>query len=508
MSTKICPTHTYRSVFYGAAASVIFSILSTGWYHPDEHYQIMEYANLLLTGSSQPQNLPWEYLKEMRSCFLPSIVYIIGRSMQHIDIYNPFILATIMRVIACLLSITSILILFKAIKPRLKDRHWERYYIWVAFFFWGLIYLHARFSSENISGSIIIICVSYYIIWSRYKKINVWQAIALGVMAGLAFVVRYQMCIALLAILLYVIIIDKRYKESIIATLSALGIIGLGVIIDRLFYGHWTFTPYNYFYENIVVGHASYFGEYGILRYIYEILREGMFIFPAIILCSWIYYIWKNPKDIITWVTTSYILAHFFISHKEPRFLFPMIGFCPYFIIYTLQSLPHHILKGERFIYSARVIIVINTAAILYLFFKGDRVIDYYHTIYNICQKEKDDVYIINASDDSFAYHYHEDILYPREVSCHFYLHRGVSRIHAQDINEANKIAKNYRHTGKTVLILSNEPNLSVNLPFKKILYSPYPRWVVEYFNINDWVSRSSGTNEYIYQIKKDITYE
>lgn len=506
MNLKIFPTHTYRSIFYGTTASVIFSILSTGWYHPDEHYQIMEYANALLSDSSQ--SLPWEYIKEMRSSFLPIVVYVIGRSMQHIDIYNPFILATIMRVIACLLSITSILILFKAIKPRLKDRHWDRYYIWVAFFFWGLIYLHARFSAENISGAIIIICVGCYMTWSRRSKINLWRAVALGVMAGVAFVVRYQMCIALLSILLYTLIIDKRYRVSIVATTSALGIIGTGLVLDRLFYGHWTFTPYNYFYENIVVGHASYFGEYGTLRYIYEILREGMFIFPAIIICSWIYYICKNPKDIISWVTVSYTLAHFLISHKEPRFLFPMIGFCPYFIIYTLQSLPHHILKGERFIYSARVIIVINTAAILYLFFKGDRIIDYYHTIYNICQKEKDDVYIINASDDSFAYHYHEDILYPREVSCHFYLPANATRIHTHEATKAGTIAKNYRQRGKTVLILSNEPNLSVNLPFKKVHYSPYPQWVAEYFNINDWVSRSSGMNEYIYHIKKDITYE
>ena len=508
MNPKTLPTHIYRSFFYGAMASIIFSILSTGWYHPDEHYQIMEYANVLLTGNSSTHSLPWEYIKEMRSCFLPSVVYIIGLTMQHIGIYNPFILAAIMRAMACFLSISSILILFNAIKPRLKNRHWEIYYIWIAFFFWGIIYLHARFSAENISGSIIIMCVSYYIIWSRHKKIKVWKSVALGVMAGVAFIVRYQLCIALLAILLYVLIIDKRYKDSIIASLSALGIIGIGIVIDRLFYGHWTFTPYNYFYQNIVEGHASYFGEYGILRYIYEILREGMFIFPAIIICTWLYYIWKNPKDIITWVTSSYILAHFFISHKEPRFLFPMIGFCPYFIIYTLQHLPKHTTKHPLFIYSTRVIIGINIASILYLSLKGDRTIDYYHTIYDICQKEKEEVYIINSSDDDFAYHYHEDILYPREVSCHFYLPARVTRIHAQDINEAGKIAKNYRNTGKTVLILSNEPNLSVNLPFKKVHYSPYPQWVIEHFNINDWVSRSSGTNKYIYQIKKDITYE
>ena len=192
--------------------------------------------------------------------------------------------------------------------------------------------------------------------WSRRGKIKLWQALALGVMAGMAFVVRYQMCIALLSILLYTLIIDKRYRVSIIATTSALGIIAAGLVLDRLFYGHWTFTPYNYFYENIIADHASYFGKYGALKYIYEILREGMFIFPAIILCSWIYYIWKNPKDIITWVTASYILAHFFISHKEPRFLFPMMGFCPYFIIYTLQRLPHHIFNRPYFIHCFRCV--------------------------------------------------------------------------------------------------------------------------------------------------------
>lgn len=509
MSSKIIPTHIYRTFFLGLTAGGICGILSYGYYHPDEHFQILEYASSRLTDSSYEQSLPWEYLKEMRSGLLPLIVYLCGNTMKLIGIYNPFILSMLMRMIAVMLSGVSVIVLYHAIREKISSHRWERMYICIAFFFWILAYQNARFSAENISGSMIVICSSCYMIWSRKEKMKLWHMMALGAMAGIAFVIRYQMCIALLAILLYVVIIDKRYKENIITSSAAIMVIALCFLPDVWLYGHWTFTPYNYFYENIVEGYAKYFGEYGIIRYIYEILREGMFIFSGIILFTWGYYIWKNPRDIITWITVSYVVAHFIISHKEPRFLFPMLGFSPYFIVYTMKN----IYKDYSYFTSKhrtviKFVISINCIALLYITLKGDTTVSYYHTIYDICRNSPTDVCLINTANGSFAYHYHEDILYPREVDCHFYLPPNAHRIHAKDHIEGTQIAKKEREKGKTVLILSDKPNLSVNLPFNRVHFLPYPLWLVEHFNINNWVSRSSGMNEYIYEIKKDIIHE
>ena len=190
MSSKIIPTHIYRTFFLGLAAGGICGILSYGYYHPDEHFQILEYASSRLTDSSYEQSLPWEYLKEMRSGLLPLIVYMCGSIMKFMGIYNPFILSMIMRMIAVMLSGVSVIVLYHAIREKISSHRWERMYIWIAFFFWILAYQNARFSAENLSGSMIVICSSCYMIWSRKEKMKLWQMMALGAMAGIAFVIR------------------------------------------------------------------------------------------------------------------------------------------------------------------------------------------------------------------------------------------------------------------------------------------------------------------------------
>ena len=54
---------SYRRILLaGTLFTLLFALLSRGFYHPDEHFQILEYAHLKLFGAETTDYLPWEYL--------------------------------------------------------------------------------------------------------------------------------------------------------------------------------------------------------------------------------------------------------------------------------------------------------------------------------------------------------------------------------------------------------------------------------------------------------------
>lgn len=68
-----------RLVFWGGLVTLLYAVLSTGVYHPDEHFQILEYAHMKLFGKPAPEQLPWEYGLKMRPGFQPMIAYAVGK---------------------------------------------------------------------------------------------------------------------------------------------------------------------------------------------------------------------------------------------------------------------------------------------------------------------------------------------------------------------------------------------------------------------------------------------
>ena len=55
-----------RLIWAGCLVTLLYAAFSLGTYHPDEHFQILEYAHMKLFGTPTPDHLPWEYLLQMR----------------------------------------------------------------------------------------------------------------------------------------------------------------------------------------------------------------------------------------------------------------------------------------------------------------------------------------------------------------------------------------------------------------------------------------------------------
>ena len=74
---------SYRRILLaGTLFTLLFALLSRGFYHPDEHFQILEYAHLKLFGAETTDYLPWEYHAMMRPGLQPFIAWLLGRSRR------------------------------------------------------------------------------------------------------------------------------------------------------------------------------------------------------------------------------------------------------------------------------------------------------------------------------------------------------------------------------------------------------------------------------------------
>src|SRR5690606_2039502 len=90
-------------IYLSILIHIIAAWFSVGFYHPDEHYQIIEFANYKLGGIPATE-LPWEFPAEMRPAFQPLMAYIIFK-IAGLFTSDAYILAFILRLISGLASL-------------------------------------------------------------------------------------------------------------------------------------------------------------------------------------------------------------------------------------------------------------------------------------------------------------------------------------------------------------------------------------------------------------------
>src|SRR5205814_863893 len=91
--------------------------------------------------------------------------------------------------------------------------------------------------------------------------------------------------------------------------------------------------------------------------YLTESILQLIPPFSLVIVCVLVLYWIKFRKHVVTWITFPFVALHFFIAHKELRFLFPVLNFVPFIVLYFFQSFEEKknvglsIIKSKRFIY-------------------------------------------------------------------------------------------------------------------------------------------------------------
>lgn len=316
------------------AAALLFLVtcwFSIGYGHGDEHFQIYEFAGRLL-GWNTGEDMAWEFRQQMRPTLQPILTAGGILAFNAVSITDPFVQSFIFRLFSAALLFYSLFTFLKAFNLTQNKQA-----LLVLFFFSLSPYLAARYSSEGISASCLLLLIA-----RLHTAASVKDYLIAGLFAGLAFAFRFQLAFALVGTALWYAL-NKRFnwKEVLAYGGGFIFIFLISVFCDRYFYGTWVLAPYEYFYQNIVLNKASNYGTDPWWYYFRQILKYSLFIpgLIAILLVCW--YAFKNKKDLIVLVVFFFWLGHAAVAHKEGRFLFPVAIPFAFLVLQSLSLIAH-----------------------------------------------------------------------------------------------------------------------------------------------------------------------
>lgn len=324
-------------VWLGFLVQLITSITALGFFHPDQHFQIIEFSSHQLKLSNATSYV-WELQTGIRSSIQVYLFSGFVTVCKWIGVANAFTQLTILRIITGSLYWLMInLIGFWYFK-----RYDSKVLFWVLAainFSWFLPYSRTLFSSETMGAVLFFAALFLYQRREHHNTFNTKSLIWIGFLFCLSFFFRFQMAFALVGFGLYVLLV-KQYKNILpIVAGFVLGLI-LNVLLDYGFYGKVLFTPYLYFKWNIVEGKAASFGEENFAYYIAVLLALitiaplSIILFLQYLKISFVKF--RNPLILSVLL---FIIGHCVVSHKEERFLFPITDMMPVVLGYAVPAL-------------------------------------------------------------------------------------------------------------------------------------------------------------------------
>ncbi|KKO92465.1 hypothetical protein AAW12_05030 [Sphingobacterium sp. Ag1] len=318
----------FIALFYAFTA-----VKSTGFHQPDEHFQIIEFANYKL-GKTEATDLSWEYGAQIRPSLQPGIAYMTFSILDLLGLDDVFIKTLALRLLTSAIAITAIHLFGKSNKD-LLNKNYYGFYIILSYLLWFIPYVSVRFSSESWSG-IFLLFALYYL---KVNPLKARSGFIFGLIIGFSVLFRYQSLLFAFGICLWLLLIQKSTWEPFIyITLGISTTLFFGFLLDFWFYGKPVVTIYNYFEANIIKDVASTFGVSPWYEYLWFIFSSPSFVIGFGISISVVFVLLKNKNDLILWTVVPFLVIHSIIPHKEMRFLFPLVFLCPYFLIYALQG--------------------------------------------------------------------------------------------------------------------------------------------------------------------------
>ncbi|MEZ7992837.1 MAG: hypothetical protein QMC19_01785 [Flavobacteriaceae bacterium] len=351
-----------RNSFLIACVVYLFSAYhSIGFYHADEHYQILEFANMKL-GNSPAEELPWEYDKKIRPVVQVSFAMVVIRSLKQISITSPYTQALVLRCITALLILLTSTFFIRKTRYLFTDLKQEKWYILSSYFLWFLPFLSARFSSEIWSGVFFLWMISLYLEKDTSKR-NVFL---MGFLAAVSFLFRFQIAFALFGFFSWLFFMRVESKRFYLKYITAfIMVLIFGFLLDSWFYETLTFTPFNYLNEFIATNDKSNYGASPWYYYLEKIITFPRLFIGIPLFISLLFFFIKNPKNMFTWILVSFLFFHSIVGHKEERFMFPMVFMFPLILSFGYSKYLHN--RKPKVIF--RVVLVLFFAVNFFLIF-------------------------------------------------------------------------------------------------------------------------------------------
>lgn len=453
--------------------TVIFSV---GYYHFDEHFQLIEFAGYKL-GFNAADYLPWEFHDKMRAAIQPFIVYVVSKLFLFFNCYNPFHITFILRLLSAILAAYSTIVFTDTFKHQITNIKNRKAFIALSFLLWFAVFHKVRFSSENWSACIFVISLSLFFKPNIKSNSNL---IFIGFLLGLSFMIKFQIGFCIFGFICWLFFVQKsKIKEIVFIITGLLLAVAVSFTIDYWFYSQVVFTPWNYLQQVLFAKYRGSFDSEPWWYFFSETFNRAIPPFSIFIIGSFFVLFLLNRKSVFSWVIFPFLFIHFFIGHKEIRFLFPIIPFIPFIIIYSHELLLMQFKQYQQLIqHKASIFLIqsfwfINFCLLLVIAFKpADSQILLYKAIYN-------------QYDKPTILYYMDNNPYLRVLDIHFYKRNNLV---IKKIDNADEI-KLQTDTASLFVFEKEAPIFRPSI-IAHTIYTTYPYWV-NYFNFNNWISRT-----------------
>ncbi|WP_370862680.1 mannosyltransferase [Parabacteroides faecis] len=342
---------------------------STGYYHPDEHYQIIEFAGLK-AGWNTDTDLTWEYNAQIRPTLQPVLALLCFQVLDLLYIQSPYIKEAILRLFTAIFALLIIWYFSRSVQHTVKSNY-QTIFFCLSFFLWFIPAVNVRFSSETWSG----LCLLLAIAWIYNNAMSVFSCLCIGFLLGLGFEFRFQLALCIIGLFFWLKLIGKWENWKLYYILSGCSTaVLLGILIDSWFYGEFVCAPYNYFVANILNGVASMYGVSPWYFYLDQVMVSTGFLFGTTIWISLLFLLFHDSRNILLWCLVPFLTIHCFIPHKELRFLFPVINFVPLLLIWFYQlimdKLKSPFIRKTVIIPVISMVFLINLVGLIMMMFK------------------------------------------------------------------------------------------------------------------------------------------
>lgn len=489
----ILSSHEQKMAYAGLIAMLITAFFSVGYFHADEHFQILEFIHYKL-GHTPVQDLPWEFGEKMRPAIQVALGYGLIRILNGFGIEDPFLLVFFLRLISGFLTWQLWYKLAQLLLPDFKVGTGQKTFLGMCFLLWFVPLIGVRYSSENWSA-LAFFSGLYLILRSELqpKSDGHSQMLLAGIMLGFSFYFRFQIGFAIAGLCMWLLFMQRfSIPKFLLMGISMCLAFSVSTAADYWLYGEFVCTPCNYFRANIIENKAANFGVSPWWNYFKLFIYKGMPPLSILLLIAFLIGLYRKPKSVFTWCMVPFIIGHSCVGHKELRFMFPMAVAFVYLSATGIIQLWSWISSGRLRSTLAVLMISVNLLLLAGVAFSpAQPVVKLYKFLYHHGKHHK----MTLLCKEKSPY----DI---RSLNVHFYRSEHLDCKVFKDEHELKAFMD--VQSPDSVYILERGLHLkdSFGSYSSEKIYSSFPGWI-EKFNVNNWLARTNVWS--VYKLKRKV---
>ncbi|XP_045142382.1 GPI mannosyltransferase 3 isoform X1 [Echinops telfairi] len=298
---------------------------------PDEYWQSLEVAHYMVFNYGY---LTWEWTEKLRGYTYPLIFASIYKILHLLGKDNVQLLIWVPRLAQALLSAVADVKLYSLMK-QLENRELARWVFFCQLCSWFTWYCCTRTLTNTMETVLTTIALFYYPLEGS-KSMN---SVKYSSLLALAFIIRPTVVIPWIPLLARHFWQERKKFDLILHQFLLVGFVTLGfsLVIDRIFIGQWTLVQFNFLQFNVLQNLGAFYGSHPWHWY----FSQG---FPVVVgthLPFFIHGCFLAPKRYRVLLVTILwtVLVYSMMSHKEFRFIYPVLPFCMVFCGYSLNHL-------------------------------------------------------------------------------------------------------------------------------------------------------------------------